>query len=89
MVGHSDIFVRVVRGQAADPAPLHRRWTQWEQAVAVAGDGYIGATTGVSDDETFVATVAGRRQMRCDLRRSSHRVLVMVSSSRGFVEGVR
>ncbi len=57
MASENDTFVRVVRGHANDPIALRQRWWEWERPAATAGDGYLGATAGVADDNTFIAMI--------------------------------
>ena len=51
------MFVRIVRGHARDPVALRQRWWEWERPAAAPGNGYLGATAGIADDNMFIAMI--------------------------------
>lgn len=67
----ASMFVQVIRGHVTDASGLRSQWEQWERALAMGADGYLGATGGVTDDDTFVAMV--RFESEASARRNAAR----------------
>ena len=57
MNGDGHMFVRVVRGHATSRATLETEWQRWASSAVNDGSGYLGATAGVADDDTFIAMI--------------------------------
>jgi hypothetical protein len=49
------VFIQVIQGRCSDPAGLQRQMDRWEQEVKPGAEGYLGSTSGVADDGTFIA----------------------------------
>lgn len=49
------MFVQVLQGNVADPDRLRQCFDDWEQTLAPGAAGWLGSTTGVTDDGRFVA----------------------------------
>ncbi len=49
------MFVQVIQGKVADAAPLRAQLDKWVAEVAPGATGWLGTTSGVTDDGTFVA----------------------------------
>jgi hypothetical protein len=49
------MFVQVIQGQVADAAQVRRQMDKWLEEVAPGAVGWLGATSGVTEDGRFVA----------------------------------
>ncbi len=49
------MFVQVIQGKVSDAAPLRAQLDKWVAEVAPGAVGWLGTTSGVTDDGTFVA----------------------------------
>ena len=49
------MFVQVIQGQVADASKARAALDRWEQELAPGAVGWLGSTSGVTDDGTFVA----------------------------------
>ena len=49
------MFVQVIQGKVSDAAPLRAQLDKWVAEVAPGAAGWLGTTSGVTDDGTFVA----------------------------------
>jgi hypothetical protein len=66
VANENGMFVRVVRGHAVEPTALRPHRHSWERHVAAASDGYLGATAGVTDDNTFIAMIRFTSEVAAD-----------------------
>jgi hypothetical protein len=48
------MFVQVIEGKTKDPAGLRRQLERWRDELRPGATGYLGSTTGIADDGTFV-----------------------------------
>ena len=48
------MFVQIIRGRSSDAAGIKRQITKWDAEVRPGADGFLGGTTGVSDDGEVV-----------------------------------
>jgi hypothetical protein len=51
------MFVQVFQGRASDADGLRHQLDRWDRDLKPGADGYLGATSGVADDGTFVSVV--------------------------------
>ncbi len=51
------MFVQVIQGKTSKPAELKAAGDQWQRDLAPGASGWLGSTTGVGDDGTFVGIV--------------------------------
>jgi hypothetical protein len=51
------MFIQVVQGRCSDADSLKKRLDLWEQEVAGGAEGWLGSTSGVTDDGIAVAVV--------------------------------
>ena len=49
------MFVQVIQGQVSDAARVRAQLDRWVQEVAPAAVGWLGSTSGVTDDGTLIA----------------------------------
>ncbi|MGH3335920.1 MAG: hypothetical protein ACRDOZ_08880 [Nocardioides sp.] len=49
------MFVQVIQGQVSDAAPVRAQLDKWVAEVAPGATGWLGTTSGVTDEGTFVA----------------------------------
>jgi hypothetical protein len=49
------MFVQVIKGHTSDAAGLQRQGQRWIDEVRPGAVGYLGGTSGIADDGTFVA----------------------------------
>lgn len=49
------MFVQIMQGRVKDAAALRRQWEAWESDLKPAAKGYLGGTSGVTDDGEFIA----------------------------------
>ena len=61
------MFIQVIQGRCGDADRLKKQLDLWEQTVAPGADGWLGSTSGVTDDGTSVGVV------RFDSRESADR----------------
>jgi hypothetical protein len=65
------MFVQVIKGQVEDPAAMRAAMERWTTELAPGATGWLGSTTGVTDDGTFVALA--RFDSEDNARRNSDR----------------
>ncbi|MEP6852871.1 MAG: hypothetical protein ABJA87_09475 [bacterium] len=65
------MFVQVITGRAADPAPIRAALERWSKELASGADGWLGSTAGVTDDGRLV--VVARFESEEAARRNSDR----------------
>jgi hypothetical protein len=53
----SDIFVQVIEGRAKDWGGLRRELDRWHAELKPGADGYLGDTSGITDEGRFVSVV--------------------------------
>ena len=65
------MFIQVIQGKVADADLLRQRMDQWNEELQPGAAGYLGTTSGLRDDGTFIALVrfeseeaAGRNSAR-------------------------
>lgn len=51
------MFVQVFQGQVSDPGEMRAALDRWTQELAPGATGWLGSTSGVTDDGQFVAVV--------------------------------
>jgi hypothetical protein len=51
------MFVQVMQGKVADQAGLMAAEDRWKRDLAAGATGWLGSTSGITDDGTFVAVV--------------------------------
>ncbi|MDQ3274900.1 MAG: hypothetical protein M3Q39_07670 [Actinomycetota bacterium] len=51
------MFVQVIQGQVSDPGEMRAALDRWTQELAPGATGWLGSTSGVTDDGQFVAVV--------------------------------
>lgn len=49
------MFVQVIQGQVSDAGQVRAALDRWVQELAPSASGWLGSTTGVTDDGRFVA----------------------------------
>src|SRR5687768_13252868 len=49
------MFVQVIKGRTSDAAGLRRQLERWTAELKPGAAGFVGSTSGVSDDGTFIA----------------------------------
>ena len=49
------MFIQVIKGHVADPAPVRAHLDRWVTEVAPGAQGWLGSTAGVTDDGLLVA----------------------------------
>jgi hypothetical protein len=50
-----NMFVQVIQGQVSDAARVRAQLDQWVEQVAPGAVGWLGSTSGVTDDGTLIA----------------------------------
>ncbi|GAA1806266.1 hypothetical protein GCM10009682_30230 [Luedemannella flava] len=65
------MFVEVIQGQVTDPAALRAAFEEWQRDLAPGATGWLGATSGVTDDGRFIGIV--RFASTADARRNADR----------------
>jgi hypothetical protein len=65
------MFIQVIQGRCGDADRLKKQMDLWEQDLAPGADGYLGSTSGVTDDGTAIAVV--RFESRESAERNSAR----------------
>lgn len=48
------MFVQVIKGKTKDPEGMRRQGERWNEQVGPVAKGFLGSTSGVADDGTFV-----------------------------------
>jgi len=48
------MFVQVIKGKTNDPEGMRRQGERWNEQVGPVAKGFLGSTSGVADDGTFV-----------------------------------
>jgi hypothetical protein len=48
------MFIQVIRGQVSDPERAHAAMERWTRELAPGAPGWLGSTTGVTDDGQFI-----------------------------------
>jgi hypothetical protein len=49
------MFVQIIEGKVSDPAGLRRQLDRWQAELRPGASGYLGSTSGISDDGTLIA----------------------------------
>jgi len=57
MMGRAQMFIQVLRGQVDDAPAVRAALDRWQTELKPGAQGYLGTTSGVTDDRTFVAVV--------------------------------
>lgn len=65
------MFVQVIQGKVSDPAGIRAALDRWQEELAPGAAGYLGSTSGVTDDGRFVALVrfASEKEARANSER--------------------
>jgi hypothetical protein len=51
------VFIQVIQGQATNPDALRAELDRWKVELQPGADGWLGSTSGVTDDGRFIAVV--------------------------------
>jgi len=51
------VFIQVIQGQATNPDALRAELDRWKAELRPGADGWLGSTSGVTDDGRFIAVV--------------------------------
>jgi hypothetical protein len=65
------MFIRVIQGRATNPPGIRRDLGRWERQLAADADGWLGSTTGITEDGWSIAVV--RFASEAQARRNSGR----------------
>jgi hypothetical protein len=65
------MFVQVIQGRVADPAPVRAAMDRWAEELAPGAEGWLGSTGGVTEDGRFIALA--RFESEESARRNSDR----------------
>ena len=65
------MFIRVIQGRATNPPGIRRDLGRWQRQLATDADGWLGSTTGITDDGWSVTVV--RFASEAQARRNSDR----------------
>jgi hypothetical protein len=49
------MFAQILRGQVIDAPAVHAALDRWHTELKASVEGYLGTTSGVADDGTFIA----------------------------------
>ena len=60
------MYIQVIQGRCNDADRLKKQFDLWEQTIAPGADGWLGSTSGVTDDGTSVAVVRFESQAQAD-----------------------
>jgi hypothetical protein len=60
------MFIQVIQGRVSDPDQLRKQLDVWERDIAPGADGWLGSTSGVTDDGTSVAVVRFESKAKAD-----------------------
>jgi hypothetical protein len=65
------MFIRVIQGRATNPPGIRRDLGRWQRQLAVDADGWLGSTTGITEDGWSITVV--RFASEAQARRNSDR----------------
>jgi hypothetical protein len=65
------MFIRVIQGRATNPPGIRRDLGRWQRQLAAGADGWLGSTTGITEDGWSIAAV--RFASEAQARRNSDR----------------
>src|SRR5215208_1650724 len=65
------MFIQITQGRATNPPGIRRDLGRWQRQLAVDADGWLGSTTGITDDGWSVTVV--RFASEAQARRNSDR----------------
>jgi hypothetical protein len=51
------MFIRVIQGRATNPPGIRRDLGRWQRQLAVDADGWLGSTTGITEDGWSITVV--------------------------------
>jgi hypothetical protein len=51
------MFIQVIQGRAVDPDGIRRELDRWKAEVRPGAEGWLGSTSGLTDDGRFIAVV--------------------------------
>ncbi len=60
------MYIQVIQGRCNDADRLKKQLDLWEQTIAPSADGWLGSTSGVTDDGTSVAVVRFESRAQAD-----------------------
>jgi hypothetical protein len=60
------MYIQVIQGRCNDADRLKKQLDLWEQTIADGADGWLGSTSGVTDDGTSVAVVRFESKAQAD-----------------------
>jgi hypothetical protein len=55
--GQKRMFIRVIQGRATNPPGIRRDLGRWQRLLAADADGWLGSTTGITDDGWSITVV--------------------------------
>jgi hypothetical protein len=69
------MFIRVIQGRATNPPGIRRDLGRWQRQLAADADGWLGSTTGITEDGWSITVVrfASEEQARRNSDRSEQR----------------
>ena len=69
------MFIQVIQGRATNPPGIRRDLGRWERQLAADADGWLGSTTGITQDGWSISVVrfASEAQARRSSDRAEHR----------------
>jgi hypothetical protein len=65
------VFIRIIQGRAANPPGIRRDLGRWQRQLAADADGWLGSTTGITEDGWSITVV--RFTSEAQARRNSDR----------------
>ena len=69
------MFIQVIQGRATNPPGIRRDLGRWQRQLAADADGWLGSTTGITEDGWSITVVrfASQAQARRNSDRPEHR----------------
>jgi hypothetical protein len=69
------MFIQVIQGRATNPPGIRRELGRWQRQLAADADGWLGSTTGITDDGWSITVIrfASEAQARRSSDRPEHR----------------
>ena len=65
------MFIQVIQGRATNPPGIRRDLGRWQRQLAADADGWLGSTTGITDDGWSITVI--RFASEAQARRNSDR----------------
>jgi hypothetical protein len=69
------VFIQVIQGRATNPPGIRRDLGRWQRQLAVGADGWLGSTTGITEDGWSISVIrfASEEQARRNRDRPEQR----------------